>query len=218
MSTPDRSVDALRQHATQRSHDARRRIEKALRELRKTQSRISVNPIARVRRDARHAGRSDPDVPPGRDSADRDRLPLVLAVVGVRSLVTRRRLAPMLLAAALFAVLLVVVVLHVVYWQHARPGLYLALASAPLMPVLTAALAVWALSRRRWALGALLLGQAVVFASSYLGALGSVTYAESGIDNILTLTYWACLAALVAAVLSPRRGEPAPAVATEVAA
>lgn len=147
-------------------------------------------------------------------------LPLLLVVVGVRSLVTRRRLAPVLFAAALFVVLLAVVVLHVVFWQHARPGLYVTFASAPLMPVLTAALAVWALSRRRWALGALLFGQSLVFASSYLGALGSVTYAESGIgiDNVLTLTYWACLAALVTAVLSPRRGEPARAIVAEVAA
>lgn len=147
-------------------------------------------------------------------------LPLLLVVVGVRSLVTRRRLTPVLLTAALFAVLLVVVVLHVVYWQHAQPGLYLTLASAPLMPVLTAALAVWALSQRRWVTAALLLGQAVVFASSYLGALGSATYAQSGIgiDNVLTLTYWACLASLIAAVLTPRRGEPAQAVAAEVAA
>lgn len=146
--------------------------------------------------------------------------PLLLVVVGVRSLVTRRRLAPVLLTAALFAVLLVVVVLHIVYWQHAQPGPYLALASAPLMPVVTAALAVWALSRRRWVVAALLLGQTVVFASSYLGALGSVTYAQSGIgiDNVLTLTYWACLTSLIAAALTPRRGEPARAMAAEVAA
>ena len=147
-------------------------------------------------------------------------LPLLLVVVGVRSLVTRRRLAPVLLAAALFAVLLVVVVLHVVYWQHARPGVYLTLASAPLMPVLTAALAIWALTQRRWVMAALLLGQAVVFASSYLGAFESAIYAESGIgiDNVLTLTYWACLASLIAAVLTPRRGEPAQARGEEDAA
>ncbi len=165
----DRSVDALRQHATQRSHDARRRIEKALRELRKTHSTINVNTVARV--SAAMLGllagailKFLPAVIPLIVTA----LPLVLAVVGVRSLVSRRRLAPVLLVA-LFIVLLVVVVCT------SSTGTTGARRTGPLPG-------------------------------------SGERAADAGADG--------CTRGLgaVSAVLSPRRGEPAPAVATEVAA
>lgn len=120
---------------------------------------------------------------------------LLVVGVGIRSLVTRRRIGPVLQAVAAFVAVLAVVVLHVVYWPDTA-GLYVSMASLPLMPVLTLALAVWAAVRRRWALGASLLAQTFVFAMSYLGAVGSVNYAQSGtgVDNVLSVAFWFCVA------------------------
>lgn len=131
---------------------------------------------------------------------------LGLVVVGVRSVVTRQRKAAVWWATLAFIAVLVLVVLHVVFWPH-HPGLYVTAASMPILPVLTLVLAVLAVARRRWGITALLLAQTVVYASSYLGAVGSLTYAESStaFDNLLTLGYWLCIAHLVSAWLSPRR-------------
>lgn len=144
---------------------------------------------------------------------------LLLLVVGIRATRSHRPLRPVMLAAALYAVLLVAVGLHIAFWMKAFPGLYVTLASLPLMPILTLALAGFALSRRRWVIAALLLGQTVVFAASFLAAVGPRTYAGSGvgIDNVLTLVYWAFIGALVAAALTPRSAQPATAVPAEVA-
>lgn len=137
---------------------------------------------------------------------------LLLLVLTIRTLATRRPMAPVLWLGAAFACLLVVVVLHVVYWPDHPGRLYVQAASLPIMPVLTLTLAVWAGFRRRWWLAAFLASQSAVFAASYLGALGSrsLTYAESstGFDHLLALIYWGCLACAAAAWLSPRRTLP----------
>ncbi|MFT3860033.1 hypothetical protein [Micropruina sp.] len=134
---------------------------------------------------------------------------LLLVVLAIRALATRRSFLPVLWTGAAFLILLVVVVLHVLFWPD-HPGLYVQAASLPLMPTLTLALAVGALARRRWALGVLSAGQSLVFTFSYLAAFGSSTYAESptGFDNLLTLIYWVCLACGAAAWLTPRRALP----------
>lgn len=134
---------------------------------------------------------------------------LLMIGLAIRSLATRRPLMPVGWMAAAFGVLLVIAVLHVVFWRtHA--GLYVQIASLPLMAVLTFGLAVWACARKRWALTALLVCQALVFASSYLGSAGRLTYSESstGFDNLLALAYWVCLACAAAAWLTPRRTLP----------
>lgn len=136
---------------------------------------------------------------------------LLLVVLAIRALATRRPFRPVLWTGAAFVILLVVVVLHVLFWPDRPHGwLYVQAASLPLMPALTLALAIWAAARRRWGLVALCAGQSLVFTLSYLDAFGSLTYAESstGFDNLLTLAYWACLACAARAWLTPRRTLP----------
>lgn len=136
---------------------------------------------------------------------------LLLVVLTIRALATRRPFRPVLWTGAAFVILLVVVVLHVLFWpDRPRGWLYVQAASLPLMPALTLALAIWAAARRRWGLVALCAGQSLVFTLSYLAAFGYSTYAGSptGFDNLLTLIYWVCLACAAKAWLTPRRTLP----------
>lgn len=130
---------------------------------------------------------------------------LGLIVVGIRSIATSRPKGPVAAAALAFVAVLVLVVLHFVYWPDR--GWYVTIASLPIMVGLTLGLTIWAIVRARWGIAALLLGQSVVYAASYLESFGSVTYAESptGFDHLLTLGFWICIAYQVSGWLSPRR-------------
>ncbi len=62
MTEHNRATDGLRRHAQQRSDDARRRIDKALRDLRKQGAPINVNAVARAAEVTRKTIYAHPDL------------------------------------------------------------------------------------------------------------------------------------------------------------
>ncbi|CPT71826.1 Putative transposase/integrase [Mycobacteroides abscessus subsp. abscessus] len=62
MTDRSRCADGLRRHAQQRSAEIRRRIEKAIRELRKRNEPINVNAVARTAAVARKTIYAHPDL------------------------------------------------------------------------------------------------------------------------------------------------------------
>lgn len=139
-------------------------------------------------------------------------VPLALVgfiVVGVRGLVTKRRLMPVGLAAVLLLIFLILAICNALFWYEDGPGVYRTLASVPVMAVACAVIGVPAVLRQRRAVGALFLAQAVVFASAYLDAMGNRTFANATLryDNLLSLATWLLLVAYSVAWFAPRRGE-----------
>ncbi|MGL5441184.1 MAG: hypothetical protein ACRDDJ_01755 [[Mycobacterium] stephanolepidis] len=62
MAEHNRATDGLRRHAQQRSDDARRRIDKAIRDLRKKGAPVNVNAVARAAEVTRKTIYAHPDL------------------------------------------------------------------------------------------------------------------------------------------------------------